>query len=57
MTGEIVRGSEGAVRVSRTSRDGERGRWVDMLGGVGVGGPLTICLDVKEKTVDGFNYG
>lgn len=38
------------VRVSRMSRDGKRG-WG------GGGGSLAICLDVEEKTVDGFNYG
>lgn len=39
----------GVARVSRMSRDGRRRvdgqRYLD------------ICLDVEEKTVDGFNYG
>lgn len=48
------------VRVSRMSRDCKEGRgkrvgrgilWCDGKGS------LAICLDVEEKTADGFNYG
>ena len=56
MRGEIVRGSEGAVRVSRVSRDGGRGGG-ERGGGISGERSLAICLDVEEKTIDGFNYG
>lgn len=48
------------VRVSRVSRDCKEGRGRKKKGGGLVcdgKGSLAICLDVEEKTVDGFNYG
>lgn len=46
--GITMKGARGVVRVSHMSRDGN--------GGANGEESFAICLDVEEKTVDGFNY-